>query len=263
MRMFTAEERDRVRQYVLDLAKDDPRVTAGALTGSAAVDAEDEWSDIDVAFGIKEGTGLGELLDDWTEQFKRDLDLIHHWDVSAGPSIYRVFLLPGGLEIDIGVSPEREFGARGPRFRALFGTPVHIEASAPPDRSQIVGLGWHHIFHARSSIERGTPWKAEHWLSAVREQTFALACLRLGEESFHARGIDRLPDDVKRPLEETLIGSLDPTEMRRALAAATTCFLREVEMVEPALCAKLRPLLETAGRGEVVRGPQEPASTRA
>jgi predicted nucleotidyltransferase len=254
--MFTAEERDRVRQYVLDLAKDDPRVTAGALTGSAAVDAEDEWSDIDVAFGIKEGTSIREVLDDWTERFKRDLDLIHHWDVLAGPSIYRVFLFPTGLEIDISVSPERDFGARGPRFRTLFGTPGQVEAPPPPDRSQIVGLGWHHIFHARSSIERGMPWKAQYWLSATRDQTFALACIRLGEESFHARGIDRLPDDVKRPLEETLIGSLNRDEMLRALSAATACFLREVELLDPALCAKLRPLLESSGMGEIVRGPQ-------
>ena len=53
--MFTAEHRDHVRARVLDLARTDPRVTAGALTGSTAVGAEDDWSDIDVAFGIADG----------------------------------------------------------------------------------------------------------------------------------------------------------------------------------------------------------------
>ena len=53
--MFTAEHRDHVRARVLDLARTDPRVTAGALTGSTAVGAEDNWSDIDVAFGIADG----------------------------------------------------------------------------------------------------------------------------------------------------------------------------------------------------------------
>jgi predicted nucleotidyltransferase len=54
--MFTAEHRDHVRARVLDLARTDPRVTAGALTGSTAVGAEDAWSDIDVAFEIADGS---------------------------------------------------------------------------------------------------------------------------------------------------------------------------------------------------------------
>jgi len=53
--MFTAEQRDHVRQRILELAKTDPRVTAGAFTGSMAFGGGDRWSDIDVAFGIAEG----------------------------------------------------------------------------------------------------------------------------------------------------------------------------------------------------------------
>ena len=45
--MFTAEYRDQVRQRVLELARADSRVTAGALTGSMATGLGDEWSDID------------------------------------------------------------------------------------------------------------------------------------------------------------------------------------------------------------------------
>ena len=49
--MFTIEQRDNVRDRVLEMARADPRVTGGALTGSMAIGAEDEWSDIDVTFG--------------------------------------------------------------------------------------------------------------------------------------------------------------------------------------------------------------------
>jgi dTDP-4-amino-4,6-dideoxygalactose transaminase len=65
--MFTIEQRDHLRDYILEIARADPRVTAGALTGSMAVGAGDERSDIDVAFGIAEGTSLEAVLDDWTE----------------------------------------------------------------------------------------------------------------------------------------------------------------------------------------------------
>ena len=39
--MFTAEHRDYVRDRVLDLARADPRVIAGALPGSTALGTQD------------------------------------------------------------------------------------------------------------------------------------------------------------------------------------------------------------------------------
>jgi len=241
--MFTIEQRDHVRNRILDLAKSDPRVTGGALTGSSAVDAEDAWSDVDVAFGVTEGISVEAVLDDWTDVLTRELGVLHFWDLPSGTSIYRVFLLPSGLEIDIGMSPHRDFGARGPRFRTLFGTPLQLGPSAQPDIQYLAGLGWHHVFHARSSIERGKPWRAEYWIGEIRQKVIALACLRLGEEAFHGRGVDRLPASVTEPLEKALVGTLDVDELRRALAAATACFVSELEVVDPALCARLKPLL--------------------
>ena len=69
--MFTNEQRNDVRNRVLELARADSRVTAGALTGSTAVGATDEWSDIDLAFGIAESISVEAVLDDWTELFAR------------------------------------------------------------------------------------------------------------------------------------------------------------------------------------------------
>ena len=39
--MFTVEERERVRAWIVELARTDPRVTGGALTGSMAAGVED------------------------------------------------------------------------------------------------------------------------------------------------------------------------------------------------------------------------------
>ncbi|HET9496171.1 MAG TPA: hypothetical protein VFR15_18240, partial [Chloroflexia bacterium] len=245
--MFTPEERDRVRDRVVEMAKADPRVTAGALTGSTAIGAGDEWSDVDVAFGIVGGATPEAVLDDWTEALVREMGALHHWDLRAGSWVYRVFLLPSGLEVDIGVAPERDFGSRGPRFRTLFGNPRQLEPLPPPDAGHVVGLGWHHVLHARSCIERGKPWQAEYWISAVRDYTLTLACLRLGEEASYARGADRLPADVTGPLAGALVCSLDEAELRRALGGATGCFMAEVETVDAELCARLRPVLREFG----------------
>jgi hypothetical protein len=245
--MFTTEQRDHIRDRVLDLARTDPRVTAGALTGSTAVSAEDEWSDIDVAFGIADGISLEAVLDDWTEVFRREFGALHHWDLRYGSSIYRVFLLPTGIEVDVAVTPQQQFGPRGPRFRTLFGATRPLESATQPDAQYLIGLAWHHVFHARSSIERGKPWRAEYWVSAIRDHVLALACLRLEEDANYGRGVDGLPATVTDPLVDTLVRSLDESELRRALAVATACFISELEAWDPALCAQLTPLLQQFG----------------
>jgi hypothetical protein len=245
--MFTTEQRDQVRDRVLALARSDPRVTAGAFTGSGAVDAQDRWSDIDIAFGVTDGTSPEAVLDDWAEIFAREFGALHYWDLPAGSSIYRVFLLPSGLEIDVAVTPQQDFGARGPRFRTLFGPARQHDAPPQQDTRYLIGLCWHHVLHARSNIERGKPWQAEYWISAIRDHTLTLACMRLGEEAAYARGVDRLPATLTAPLADALVRSLEEPELRRALAAATTCFLNELEAWDPALSASLTPPLQEFG----------------
>lgn len=245
--MFTAEERDRVRERVLEMARGDPRVTAGALTGSTALGGGDVWSDIDLAFGLADGTDPEDVLHDWTEFFAREFDTLDHFDLRAGSSMYRVFLLPSGLEVDVAVTPQQDFGARGPRFHALFGAPREVPTPPQPDARHLIGLAWHHVLHAHSCIERGKLWQAEYWISAIRDHTLTLACLRLGEETAYARGVHRLPATVTAPLAAALVRSLDAPELRRALAAATTCVLRELDAWDPALCARLTPLLRAFG----------------
>jgi hypothetical protein len=242
--MFTSERREYARNRVVEMAKADARVTGGALTGSKAGGAEDRWSDIDVAFGIVDGTDIKVVLADWTEALGREFGVIHYWDLPAGSWIYRVFLMPDGLELDLAVAPEREYGARGPTFHLLFGEALKSLPASQADARNIIGLGWHHVLHARSSIERGKPWRAEYWISGVRDEALALACLRLGENGFHARSIDNLPASVTGPMEEALVRSLDEAELRRALAAATSCFLKELEAWDAPLFAGLKPVLE-------------------
>lgn len=55
--MFTPEGRERLRAALVSAADADERITGAALTGSAALGAEDRWSDIDLAFGVAAETG--------------------------------------------------------------------------------------------------------------------------------------------------------------------------------------------------------------
>src|SRR5215471_15087650 len=230
--MFTAEQRDHVRQRILELAQTDPRVIAGAFTGSMAFGGGDRWSDIDVAFGIAEGITPEAVLDDWTAVFAREWGLLDHFDLRSGSSVYRVFLLPSGLQVDVAATPAEDFGARGPNFRALFGPTQPVPATPQPSASSLIGLSWLYVLHAHASIERHKLWQAEYWISEIREHVLALACLRLGENARERRGVDRLPSAVTDPLVDALVRSLDEPELRRALAAATRCLIGELEELD-------------------------------
>src|SRR5690349_14499258 len=173
--MFTAQQREHVRQRILEVAQADLRVTAGALTGSMAFGRGDRWSDIDVAFGIAAGITPEAVLDDWTAVFAREWGVLHHFDLPFGSSVYRVFLLPSGLEIDVAVTPAEDFGARGPNFRALFGPTQSVPATPQPSASSLTGLSWLYVLHAHASIERHKPWQAEYWISGIREHVLEFA----------------------------------------------------------------------------------------
>jgi hypothetical protein len=225
--MFAVEERDRVQERLLALAESDPAVVGAAITGSLAAGEGDRWSDLDLSFAVD--GDLDAALERWTRRLYDDFAALHHWDLPSGPSIYRVFLLPDWLEVDIAFTPTADFGPRGPRWRTVFGHPGQPAPQPPPSRDTLAGMAWHHALHARVSIERHRWWQAEHWISAVRDQTIALACLRLGYPVHYAKGAHLLPEELTAPLTATLAQSLDEAELRRALNAATTALAHELK----------------------------------
>ena len=53
--MFTLHDPDRLHDRVLEWARSDPRVVAGAVVGSLAKQPGDRWSDLDLTFAVEEG----------------------------------------------------------------------------------------------------------------------------------------------------------------------------------------------------------------
>jgi predicted nucleotidyltransferase len=130
--MFTPGDRDRVRAELISAARSDEAIAGAALTGSAAVDGEDRWSDIDLALGLAEGADSALVIARWTERMYVDHDAIHHLDIVSGATVCRVFMLASTLQVDISFAPAAEFGAVAPAFRLLFGTAVSREPRPEP-----------------------------------------------------------------------------------------------------------------------------------
>ena len=236
--MFTVEQRDALRDRVLRLAEEDDRVVAGAAVGSLAVDEGDRFSDLDLTFGIAGDSAVAEVLDDWTTTLGDELGAVRLFDLERKPTIYRVFLLPDELQFDLSLTPAAQFRPAGPRFRLLFGdiAPAEPEVAGPPGSlfiatpavaHDVFGWGVVYALHARSCIERGRVWQAEHYIAAVRDHALSLACLTRGLVAVQARGYDALPPEALAGFEATLPRSLEPDALREALSASVGALLQE------------------------------------
>ncbi len=245
--MYTVAERESLRDALVEAARADERVAGAALTGSAAVGAEDEWSDVDLALGLTPGADQDAVLADWTAVMYSQYGAVHHTDVWSRGTVYRVFLLASTLQVDIAFAPADEFGALGPTFRLLFGEAVEQPAWGTGDPLSFVGMGWLYALHARSSIARGKVWQAEYMISGVRDHVLMLACLRHGVPHSQGRGLHLLPSATTAPVEATLVRSLEVAELHRAFRASVDVLLAEITHVDAELAVRLdRPLRELA-----------------
>lgn len=243
--MFSVEDRDRVRDRVLHMASSDPRVVAGAVVGSLALHAGDRWSDLDLTFAVVDGVPVLDVLSDWTHTIVEEFAAVTLFDLPAGPSLYRVFLLPGCLQFDLSFTPASAFGATGPKFRLLFGSAVEKPHAAAPPPHELFGYAVHHALRARFCIERGRVWQAEYWISGVRDYGLTLACLHRDLPAQQGRGFDDLPADVRDAFQDALARSLERDELLRALGVAIAGLLRETAQVRELaeLAAKVEPQL--------------------
>lgn len=229
MNWFTTEHRDRVRDHVIDLAGRDSRIVAGAKVGSLAGGPGDRWSDLDLAFAVNDTEEVRGVLLDWTRDLGVHCGALPLFDLPVGSIVYRVFYLPGGLQLDVSVGPADEFGADSPNFTLLFGEAVQKRQVQPPNVGDLFGYAMHHALRARVSIERHRLWQAEYWVSGVRDYGLSLACRRLDLPARQGRGFDDLPIEVSNQFRDAIVRSVDQAELLRALRAAIAGLLNQAE----------------------------------
>lgn len=249
--MFTSEERNRLRVDLLEYAAKDRRVSGAAITGSAAAAREDQWSDIDLAFGVSDAAELPNVLSDWTALMYHQHHALHHLDVRSGVWIYRVFLLPSTLQVDLSFVSATEFRALAPTFQLMFGEAKEFRSVPPPPPGDFIGLAWLHALHARSCIARRNWWQAEYMISGIRDNALALACIRHGLPTVHGRGMGLLPSGVAAQFEGSLVRHLDIAELSRAFRVVVHGLLSEIRCVDEELAGRLQEaltrLIETLG----------------
>src|SRR5438034_2038703 len=240
--MFTVEERVRVRNRVVQMSRADLRLVAGALIGSTAGGGGDRWSDLDLTFGLADGTIIEDVLADWTARLVNEFDAVHIFDLPHLSTIYRVFLLPNNLQVDLSFTPGNKFLGKGLKYDLLFGNALERDPAKLASAEQTFGLAVVYLLHARACIARGRMWEAEYSISAARDQTLALACLHHNLKTSYGRGFDDLPPETLKPFAQTLVGSLDKSQLQRALSTTIDVLLQNSKDVSE-LAQRLGPQL--------------------
>ncbi len=138
--MFTVEERDRVRNRLVQMSREDPRLVAGALVGSTAAGGGDQWSDLDLSFGLADNAILDDVLADWTARLKSQFGAVRLFDLPYLSTMYRVFLLPGNLQVDLSFTPGNKFLAQGLKYDLIFGDALERDQAKPSPPEHVFGI---------------------------------------------------------------------------------------------------------------------------
>lgn len=216
--MFNVQFREEVREKIIIKVKGDSRIISAAVIGSYAKGTVDRWSDIDLTFGANELFTIKELLDSWTDYILNEFIGIVLFDLKSRSTIYRVFILPGCLQLDLSFSPASEFGAIGPHFNLLYSKQYEKPKLRPQPneepqlRSQptkeLFGYMVHHILRARFCMERNRLWQAEFWIGEARNYALKLACQSRGLNSDYGGGFDDLPHDIHNLFKDSFVRQL-------------------------------------------------------
>ena len=240
--MFTVEDRDRVRNRLVQMSREDPRLVAGALIGSTAGGGGDRWSDLDLTFGLADGAAIDDVLSDWTARIVNEFQAVHLFDLPHLSTVYRVFLLPNNLQVDLSFTPGNKFLGKGLRYDLLFGNVLERDPAKPASAEQTFGLAVVYLLHAHACIARERMWEAEYSISAARDQALALACLHRGLKTAYGRGFDDLPPETLEPVTGALVGSLEKTRLVGALGRCVDVLLQNSQDVSE-LAGRLEPQL--------------------
>lgn len=242
--MFTRAGRDEIRAALVQRAREDPAVVGAALVGSAARDAEDEWSDIDLALQLAADANERTLADAWTGHLSKLSAVADTFDIFASGVRYRVHLLESSLQVDVSFWPRDQFRATGAPFRLLFGTAGNPEKPRHPDLKGTVGMGWLCALHARSAIARGKVWQAAMMLDRLRDELVTLMCIRSGLPYWEGRGADELSSHDRSNLELSRAARVSHSALDASRCTLARLFLDEVSRLDGAHAARLQPAFE-------------------
>lgn len=227
--MYSKDYRSKVQGSIITFAEKDERITDCAIVGSESIGENDKWSDIDLTFGVHEEADISQILLDWNELMAQQFEANVLFDLAFRESIYRVYLLPNALQIDLSFTPTKHFGAITDKFKLLFGEEKSRQSKPLPEPPTIFGFAVLYALKTRCSIEREKYWQAHYYLEQFKESIMTLKCLSENLNPFDGRGYDELPDLFLDQVQSSLIASPNRHDLGESLKVLTKILIAEIK----------------------------------
>ena len=245
---YSTESRLQILEKVIDMIKNDNRITGLILVGSGAYGFIDRYSDIDLTVPIFEGQDVIEVFRDWEEKINANFDVLQHFAIhlDSDNPLYG-FWLNSYYELDMGFISVSKLRAKNDTWKTLVDKKGDLESimkkslkelnepNLIPFYEQRLSEFWYLVCHCVIALNRNQLWTANHFIDIIRNQTVDFAGmnrdLRTSEKS-HYRETDQLPNDFLNRLEQSIIVPTEKMDLYNALLDIVTVFFSEVEEFE-------------------------------
>ncbi len=258
-KLYDAAYRKRVVEIVTQALIEDERISGALLVGSGAKGFRDRYSDVDLTILVDDEARLEEIYTDWWIRLHALLPVI---DAFKEPSSHLYgLLLDRYMEIDIGFQGESALFERKPNWKILFDKRGVIPDLMKPREKSIIDQvtahekrlqdSWYYIIHTISAIQRGQNLRASFFIGFLRDEAILMAGLNKGLNtslrSYFAEA-DKLPEEIKKRITDTLPASTEPAEQLRALRAVVDIYYEEAERLDGKLGMQRTSKLRAAMR---------------
>lgn len=226
MRLFSSQERENIKNIIIEELKKIDNVISIILVGSGSVGFTDDLSDLDFSIVINNVCDISAIM-------KQVKDLIcSRWEfldvLEMQNRGLQVFIINNYLEVDIGYVPFENVSAVRDKWLVVYDKTDKIESimkqtweinknnhgkKEKVDVEQVYASAnksiWHYLMHAIVAIKREKYWRAVGEMDLARNMLIELLGLKYSLETKRFRNVDMFPDEIKIILQKTV-----PTEFR-------------------------------------------------
>ena len=242
-KIFSAQDRENVFEYVLSTARECNRIVALVQVGSGAAGYRDDRSDLDFVIALDSDESMPEVMDFMHRKITEKYKLLFF--KQDEPRHLQCYVLSDLLEIDIGYGGYKNAAAWKPAFKVLYDRSGIVEEKMTRSRKwmddHIYGdkqkkdiasaceAVWIRLMHAAVAIHRCNMFRAIGELEYVRKLYIDLLGDRYRLESSLNREIDRLPEKEKEAIRSTFVTGESPADLWASLLNLTKLVYQELE----------------------------------
>jgi len=243
--LFTPEEREATKQYLITLAKESTAITSSILLGSASYGYIDELSDIDFCVVVNQEENIEKAMLHMSEGVKAHKPLLCCEQLTQRR--LQIYLFDNYLELNISFQYEGSLLIRKANWKVVLDKSGEIEKkvskswityqenekSLRKDVNEKVKSyaieTWHFVFHCAIAIKRKKYWRTIGELDILRNRLIELKGLRYSVSTRRFREVDSFPEDELKIIQTTMVVDSSWEALARCLHLLTDAIYDELD----------------------------------